>query len=72
MGKFEAFIVNLLFRSKGVMRTLASIFATLAAMAPSIPPLAPYAEILIKIAGILGGIGVAKYGAAQAGLVKSK
>lgn len=48
--------------SKGTKRTLASLFAVLAAIAPGVSILAPYAEILVQVAGALGGLGVAHAG----------
>lgn len=51
--------VSDLFKSEGKKRTIASIFATLAAVAASIPAAAPFAPLLLKIAGVLGGVGVA-------------
>lgn len=54
-----------MFESKGIKRTLASIFAFIAAIAPTIPPLAPYAQTATVIAGILGGVGVLHAGASK-------
>lgn len=54
-----------LFESKGVKRTLASIFAFAATLAPTIPVIAPYAETISLIAGILGGAGVLHAGVSK-------
>lgn len=53
-----------IFESKGIKRTLASIFAFAATIAPTIPAIAPYAELIQTIAGVLGGAGVAHAGLA--------
>jgi hypothetical protein len=47
-----------MFESKGTKRTLASVFAVLACVADFIPAVAPFKEILIQIAGVLGIAGV--------------
>lgn len=44
--------------SKGAFRTIASLLATAAAL--PIPMLDPYREMLITLAGMFGGVGVAK------------
>lgn len=48
-----------IFKSKGVKRTLASLFAGLAIVLPMIPGGAAYAELASQIAGVLGIAGVA-------------
>ena len=48
--------------SKGYKRGLASFFAILACAAPQVAILAPYAELLIQVSGILGGFGLAHAG----------
>lgn len=47
-----------MFESKGIKRTLASVFAILAAAAPFIPPLAPFQEVIVQVAGALGAVGL--------------
>ena len=47
-----------MFESKGIKRTLSSIFAVLACAAPFIPPLAPFQSIIVEIAGALGAVGL--------------
>lgn len=47
-----------MFESKGIKRTIASVFAILAAAAPFIPPLAPFQEVIIQVAGALGVAGL--------------
>lgn len=47
-----------IFDSKGVKRTLASIFAVVAVVAPNIPVIAPYAHGFELVAGLLGFVGV--------------
>lgn len=47
-----------MFESKGLKRSLASIVAVLAAASPLIPPLMPFQQILIEVAGALGAVGL--------------
>ena len=47
-----------MFESKGLKRTLASVFAVLAAAAPFIPPLAPFQQLIVEVAGALGAVGL--------------
>ena len=51
-------ILSGVFESRGVKRTLASVFAGLAVILPLFPATAPYAELATQIAGILGIAGV--------------
>lgn len=53
----------LLLKFPGFLRTAASVVASLAAVAQVLPVLAPYQEILISLAGLLGGAGIARAGA---------
>lgn len=48
-----------LFESKGIKRTLASIFAFLVPVTQAVPVLSPYTEIAIWLAAFFGGTGVA-------------
>lgn len=48
--------------SKGTKRTLASIFAIIASIAPAISWLAPYTDLIISIAGAWGAVGVGHAG----------
>ena len=48
-----------LFSSKGVKRTVASIFAVAACVADVIPVLLPYREALLYLSGLFGAVGVA-------------
>lgn len=50
--------------SKGIKRTIASFLITVATIAPAIPFLAPYTELISTTAGILGGVGVGHAGVA--------
>lgn len=54
-----------MFESKGVKRTLASVFAVLAVVADFIPPLAPFKEFLVLAAGSLGASGILHAGVAR-------
>ena len=47
-----------MFESKGIKRTLASVFAVLAAAAPFIPPLAPFQQVIVEVAAALGAAGL--------------
>ena len=47
-----------MFESKGIKRTLASVFAVLAAAAPFIPPLAPFQPIIVEVAAAFGAVGL--------------
>lgn len=47
-----------IFDSKGIKRTIASVFAFAAMLAPTIPVIAPYAEALTLLAGWFGFAGV--------------
>lgn len=44
--------------SKGTKRTLSAVFAILAVAADFIPVVAPFKEILIQVAGVLGVAGI--------------
>lgn len=55
-----------IFKSKGIKRSLASALAFAAMVAPSIPAVAPYAELLSQLAGILGGAGLLHAGVSKA------
>lgn len=58
--------MKFLLKAKGLFRTLASIAATAAGVAPVIPVFAPYTDILAEIAAVLGGLGLARAGARAA------
>ena len=47
-----------MFESKGLKRSLASVFAVLACAAPFIPPLIPFQGLIVEIAGALGAVGL--------------
>lgn len=47
-----------MFESKGIKRSLASVFAVLACAAPFIPPLMPFQGLIVEIAGALGAVGL--------------
>lgn len=47
-----------MFESKGIKRSLASVFAILAAAAPFIPPLAPFQQVIVEVAAALGAVGL--------------
>ncbi len=48
-----------IFESKGIKRTLASIFAVAAVAADAVPVLQPYKELLLYLGGLFGAVGVA-------------
>lgn len=48
-----------LLESRGIKRTLASIFAFLVPVTQAVPVLTPYTEIAMWLAAFLGGTGVA-------------
>ena len=50
--------MNAIFASKGLKRTLASIFAAAVPIFQVVPALAPYAQTVTWIAGLLGLVGV--------------
>jgi hypothetical protein len=52
-------------QSNGTKRTVASVFAILACVADFIPVVAPFKEILIQIAAVLGVAGVGHAAAAK-------
>lgn len=52
-------LVEWVYKSKGVKRTFCSVLAPLAVVAPHIPFLAPYTEMIIQAAGLFGCAGVA-------------
>ena len=54
---------KLISRFPGFLRTAASVVASAAALGSVIPALLPYQEALVNLAGILGGLGVARAGA---------
>lgn len=45
-------------KSKGLKRNLASLFAFISAGMLAVPALAPYAEAVGIVAGVLGGLGL--------------
>lgn len=47
-----------MFESKGIKRTLASVFSVLACAAPFIPPLMPFQGLIIEVAGLFGVVGL--------------
>ena len=47
-----------MFESKGLKRSLASVFAILAAAAPFIPVIAPFQPIIVEVAAALGAVGL--------------
>ena len=47
-----------MFESKGIKRTLSSVFAVLACAAPFIPVLAPFQGLIVEIAGAFGAVGL--------------
>jgi hypothetical protein len=47
-----------MFESFGLKRSLASVFAVLAAAAPFIPPLAPFQQVIVEVAAALGAVGL--------------
>ena len=56
-----------MFESKGIKRSLASVFAILAAASPFIPPLAPFQQVIVEVAAALGAVGLG-----HAAIVKMK
>lgn len=52
-----------MFESKGLKRTLASVFAVVAFVAPAVPVLAPFSEVFSALAAALGGAGLLHAGA---------
>jgi hypothetical protein len=47
-----------MFDSKGIKRTLASVLAVAAAVAPFVPPLMPFQHLFVELAGALGAVGL--------------
>lgn len=45
-------------KSKGIKRNIASLLAAAAALMAFVPALAPYQEMVINLAGLLGGAGL--------------
>lgn len=60
-----------LLKSKGLKRNLASLIAAVAAVSQFVPALQPFQEMLISIAGLLGGVGIA-HAAAEGNLIVEK
>jgi len=52
-----------MFEFKGLFRTLSSALSVAAAIAYTIPAMAPYAEGISILAGVLGGTGIVRAGA---------
>jgi len=48
-----------MFESKGIKRTLSSVFSVLACVSTVIPVLAPFQEIFVLLGGALGATGIA-------------
>jgi hypothetical protein len=44
--------------SKGTKRTLSAVFAVLALVADFVPVIAPFKEIFLQVAGVLGVAGI--------------
>ena len=55
---FGSFSILDIFKSKGIKRTLSATLAGLAVVLPYFPATAPYAEIVVQVAGYLGIAGV--------------
>ena len=51
--------MEIITKSQGIKRTLASILAAASALATTVPALEPYAPVLTWLAGIFGAVGVA-------------
>lgn len=47
-----------MFESKGTKRTLSAVFAVLAVVADFVPVVAPFKQVFIQIAGVLGVAGI--------------
>lgn len=47
-----------MFESKGTKRSLSAVFAVLAVVADFVPVVAPFKEIFLQIAGVLGVAGI--------------
>jgi len=62
----------LLFRSKGVKRSIASLCAVLLGLVPYVPALQPYAELIAQIGALFGVSGLVVAGAAEAGMLPKK
>jgi hypothetical protein len=54
-----AWIYEWTYKSKGVKRTLAAALSAAILASPAVPPLLPWVPLMTKLAGILGGVGVA-------------
>ena len=58
--------ISWIWESKGIKRTLSSVFAFAAVLAPTIPIAAPYAEALTLLAGWFGAAGLVSAGVNKA------
>lgn len=52
--------------SKGTKRTLSAVFAVLAVVADFVPVVAPFKEIFLQVAGVLGVAGLGHAAVARA------
>lgn len=62
----------LLFRSKGLKRSIASLCAVVLGLAPYVPALQPYVELVTQIGALFGASGLVVAGAAEAGVLPKK
>lgn len=53
--------------SKGTKRTLSAVFAVLAVVADFVPVVAPFKEIFLQVAGVLGVAGLGHAAVSRAG-----
>lgn len=63
---------SILFRSKGLKRSIASLCAVLLGLMPYVPALQPYAELITQIGALFGGAGLVAAGASTAGYLPKK
>lgn len=52
--------------SNGTKRTISAVFAVLAVVADFIPAVAPFKEVFVQIAGVLGVVGIGHAAVARA------
>lgn len=65
-------IYGVIFRSKGLKRSIASLCAVLLGLMPYVPALQPYAELITQIGALFGGAGLVAAGASSAGFLPKK
>ena len=67
-----SFPLDLLFKSKGIKRSIASLCGVLLGLVPYVPVLQPYAELITQIGALFGGFGLLGAAGAKVGVISEK